>query len=82
MSQRTNIKRAFKTARMVMCYGASLRKTKRALIRNANRLPARQRQWVIRQVYNEIYRPWMVPDYVIAAARKFNLKDEACHARD
>ena len=70
MSQRTNLKKAFKIARMVMAYGASTRKTKRALMRNANRLPARQRQWVIRQVYNEIYRPGMVPYVILTESMK------------
>lgn len=70
MSQRTNLKKAFKIARMVMAYGASMRKTKRALIRNANRLPARQRQWVIEQVYDEIYRPWMTPYVILTESMK------------
>lgn len=68
MSQRTNLKKAFKTARMAMCYGASRRKVKQALKHNAKRLPARQRQWVIQQVHTEIYKPWMMPEHATIAA--------------
>lgn len=64
MSQRTNLKKAFKIARMTMAYGASRRMAKRTLNRQAARLPARQRQWVIQQVHVEIHSPWMMPDNV------------------
>lgn len=57
MSQRINVKKAFKVARMVMAYGASLRKTKLVLSKQVKHLPARQRQWVIRRVHNELHRP-------------------------
>lgn len=62
MSQRTNLKKAFKIARMLMPYGASLSLTARTIRETASHLPARQRQWVIRQVHTEMYTPWMMPD--------------------
>lgn len=61
MSRLTNLKAAFKLSRMIMLYGASNRQAKRALSRSksgSRRLPARQRQWVIRQVRLEIDQPF------------------------
>lgn len=50
MSQRTNLKKAFKIARMVMSYGAGEKRTKRILAARAGRLPARHRKWVTEEV--------------------------------
>ncbi|AEH41019.1 hypothetical protein EnPhK30_gp05 [Escherichia phage K30] len=62
MSQHTNLKKAFKIARMAMAYGAGERRTKRILAAGAGRLPARQRKWVMQQVYTELYHPQRIPD--------------------
>ena len=59
MSQRTNLKKAFKVARVVMAYVMSSRQTKRIM---QTRLPQRQVKWVVRQVHLEIHEPWRVPE--------------------
>lgn len=62
MSQRTNLKKAFKIARMVMAYGSGEKRTRRILAARAGRLPARQRKWVMQQVYTELYHPERIPE--------------------
>ncbi|AZF88808.1 hypothetical protein kpssk3_003 [Klebsiella phage kpssk3] len=62
MSQRTDLKKAFKIARMVMAYGSGEKRTRRILAARAGRLPARQRKWVMQQVYTELYHPERIPE--------------------
>lgn len=76
MSQRTNLKKAFKIARMVMTYGASERTTKKAYIRHHIRLPARQQRWVIRSVYIQLHEPFMVPKDLVPSATGFTKRQE------
>lgn len=51
-----------KLYRTAMAYGAGEKRTRRILAARAGRLPARQRKWVMQQVYVELHHPERIPD--------------------